>query len=234
MCDVHSQGHTHVSIIRAESASAHAPTGSDLRSRVPPLAQMPRRQTLFQPGPTGGQPLPAVWKLQEPEGVGPEGRFNLFFQMQKIKKMAQEASASLDDIMSGRVTIKQVYRCHHCRLFGNLPFVPARHKLTRGHGRELERLGEEEDNDEEGELTNNPWEWPLSRSAAVSLDGLPSEGAPSEVSQIKQFDAGQPRGDDAASEGDARLASLFTRLGGCLSGHQENDDVISVERASSA
>jgi len=38
--------------------------------------------------------------------VGPEGRFDLFFQMQKIKKMAHEASASLDDIMSGKITIK--------------------------------------------------------------------------------------------------------------------------------
>ena len=40
--------------------------------------------------------------------VGPEGRFDLFFQMQKIKKMAHEASASLDDIMSGKITIKSV------------------------------------------------------------------------------------------------------------------------------
>jgi hypothetical protein len=45
----------------------------------------------------------------EPGGmrkVGPEGRFDIFFQMQKIKKMAHEASASLDDIMSGKITIK--------------------------------------------------------------------------------------------------------------------------------
>lgn len=46
------------------------------------------------------------WGLAGSGKVGPEGRFDLFFQVQKIKRMAHEASASLDDIMRGKVTIK--------------------------------------------------------------------------------------------------------------------------------